>query len=405
MLFDGMAGGKYKRVSRRAQLLTNFQMTDGQWENLLIPINMAFFFRSSLEERMVTLYPSPAGAVESLLPLDAWNEIVEENPALAQLRPDIEALLVNRVGHAQELSRAEYYIAPIDECYRLVGLIRANWKGLSGGTEVWTEIGRFFCGAEIEGRPGRRGGPCLILSFKIEQAAWSHSRSPQRLRSSFASITQSPAQTIHTVALRCQIQIEVTRRRYTPEEQASMLDLFGEPERWSQTLRSLLGPTPAWLCRAFRTPRVTDLHVPCTFDFNVAATKYFEGLTDGEIPLHFLFSGTVFYADAEGVLQVAPISWEQEARYKLPVNVWREMMEAYYPNTVWLNLRRDVFDRLYQYKIQHGLPTWEQALESMLAGGRDGEHMSPNLVPGRSRRSPRRCSTRDTCCIPIARPR
>ncbi len=147
-LFDGLAGAKYRRVSRRAQLLSNFRITDAQWENLLIPINMAFFFRSSLENRIVTLYPSPAGAVESLLPLDAWNEIVQENVILAQLRPDIEALLVNRVGHAHELSRAEYYIAPIDECYRLVGLIRANWKGLSGGAEVWEEIGRFFSGLQ-----------------------------------------------------------------------------------------------------------------------------------------------------------------------------------------------------------------------------------------------------------------
>ncbi len=143
-LFDGMAGGKYRRVSRRAQLLASFKMTDAQWENLLIPINMAFFFHSSIEGRIIPLYPSPAGAVESLLPLDAWNEIVEQNAALNHLRPDIEALLVNRVGHAHELCCAEYYIAPIDECYRLVGLIRANWKGLSGGTEVWGEIGRFF---------------------------------------------------------------------------------------------------------------------------------------------------------------------------------------------------------------------------------------------------------------------
>jgi Family of unknown function (DUF5947) len=154
-LFDGMAGGKYKRVSRSVQLLSNFQMTDAQWENLLIPINMAFFFHSSVEGRIVTLYPSPAGAVESLLPLDAWNEIVQENEALRLLSSDIEALLVNRVGHAHELSQAEYYIAPIDECYRLVGLIRANWKGLSGGSEVWVEIGRFFSGlksrAEIVG--------------------------------------------------------------------------------------------------------------------------------------------------------------------------------------------------------------------------------------------------------------
>ena len=145
LLFSGQAT-KYRRVPLRFLLLQDFALSDAQWDSLLIPINMAFFFRSTLENRIVTLYPSPAGAVESLLPLDAWNEIVEENAILAQLRPDIEALLVNRVGHAHELSRAEYYIAPIDECYRLVGLIRANWKGLSGGTEVWEEIGRFFSG-------------------------------------------------------------------------------------------------------------------------------------------------------------------------------------------------------------------------------------------------------------------
>lgn len=143
-LFDGMSGRRYKRVSRHARQLDNFQMTDEQWENLLIPIGMAFFFHSSMEGRTVTLYPSPAGAVESLLPLDAWTEIVRQNLVLKELQPDIEALLMNRVGHTHELSQAEYFIAPIDECYRLVGLIRANWKGLSGGSEVWTEIGRFF---------------------------------------------------------------------------------------------------------------------------------------------------------------------------------------------------------------------------------------------------------------------
>src|SRR5580658_1150586 len=136
MLFDGMERSKYKRVARSAQYLAGFTMTDGQWESLLIPINMAFFFRLSAENRMIALYPSPAGAVESLLPLESWNEIAADNPALQSLRPDIEALLVNRVGHAYGVSRAEYYIAPIDQCYKLVGLIRSNWRGLSGGTEV-----------------------------------------------------------------------------------------------------------------------------------------------------------------------------------------------------------------------------------------------------------------------------
>jgi hypothetical protein len=143
-LFDGMTGGKYKRVSRRTWLLADFQISDGEWEELLIPINMAFFFYSSVHNRMVTLYPSPAGAVESLLPLEAWNEIVNSNPALRKLEPDIEALLVNRVGHAHGSAPPEYFVAPIDDCYRLVGLIRTHWKGLSGGNEVWEEIAGFF---------------------------------------------------------------------------------------------------------------------------------------------------------------------------------------------------------------------------------------------------------------------
>jgi len=143
-LFDGMTGSKYRRVSRRIVLLCDFQITDAQWDSLFIPINMAFFFRSSPEDRIAAFYPSPAGAVESLLQLDAWSEIALENPALNGLQPDVEALLVNRVGRASESTRSEYYIAPVDECYRLVGLIRSHWRGLSGGSEAWTEIAKFF---------------------------------------------------------------------------------------------------------------------------------------------------------------------------------------------------------------------------------------------------------------------
>jgi hypothetical protein len=204
------------------------------------------------------------------------------------------------------------------------------------------------------------------LSFKIEEAAVVPFAIAPTLAFKLRIVNADAGQTIHTVALRCQIQIEVARRRYTPDEQGKMRDLFGEPERWSQTLRSLLWTHASLVVPSFQDSTLTDLPIPCTFDFNVAATKYFEGLTGGEIPLCFLFSGTVFYADAEDVLQVAPISWEQEARYKLPVDVWREMMDSYYPNTVWLNLRRDAFERLYQYKTQHGIPTWEQALERVL---------------------------------------
>lgn len=156
LLFDGIQGAKYKRVSRRLRPVADFQMTDAQWESLMIPINMAFFLESSVEGRVIALYPSPAGAVESLLPLDAWSEIVEQNPAVRRLESDVEALLVSRVGYAHGAAAAEYYLAPLDECYRLVGLIRSNWRGLSGGTEVWTEVAGFF--SDLRSRADRIPG-------------------------------------------------------------------------------------------------------------------------------------------------------------------------------------------------------------------------------------------------------
>ena len=144
LLFAGREGGKFKLVPRNAQRLIDFQMTDAEWDGLLIPINLAFFVKSGVDSRVRAMYPSPAGATESLLPLETWNSIVQANPVLYQMQEDVEALLVNRVGYAREAGSAEYYLAPIDACYRLVGLIRLHWHGLSGGEAVWREIGNFF---------------------------------------------------------------------------------------------------------------------------------------------------------------------------------------------------------------------------------------------------------------------
>jgi hypothetical protein len=174
------------------------------------------------------------------------------------------------------------------------------------------------------------------------------------------------AEVIHTVTLHCQIQIEATRRHYAPEEQTKLADLFGEPERWSRTLRSLLWTHVSLVVPRFKGSTIVELQVPCTFDFNVATTKYFSALADGDIPVCFLFSGTAFYEDGESRLQVSPIPWEKEARFRLPVSTWRKVIDAYYPNTAWLCLRRDVFDRLHAYKTSRGVPTWEQAIEDLL---------------------------------------
>ena len=143
LLFTTQAGTKLRKLPRRIRFLPDFRMSEGLWNSLMIPIEMAFFFNSSPHGRVVAFYPSPAGPTESLLALDTWNEVVSENPALAEIIPDVEALLVNRVGAARGVP-AQYYIVPIDECYKLVGLIRLHWRGLSGGTEMWREINNYF---------------------------------------------------------------------------------------------------------------------------------------------------------------------------------------------------------------------------------------------------------------------
>jgi hypothetical protein len=204
------------------------------------------------------------------------------------------------------------------------------------------------------------------LRFCVESAAVVDFAASPLLGFALRIDNRSVDEVVHTIVLRCQIQIEATRRRYRADEQAGLTDLFGEPERWSRTLRSLLWTHVSHVVPRFTGSTRVELPVPCSFDFNVAATKYFAALEGGVLPLIFQFSGTAFYEDAAGSLQVAPISWEAEARFQLPADVWRSVMDAYYPNTAWLCLRRDVFDRLKAHKARQGIPTWEQTLENLL---------------------------------------
>jgi hypothetical protein len=205
------------------------------------------------------------------------------------------------------------------------------------------------------------------LSFEVAQASPLPYAVTPTLALRLRVMNDDPEQVIHTVALRCQVQIEATRRRYTAADQARLRDLFGEPERWGQTLRSMLWTHSSAVLPQFSGSGTVDLHLPCSFDFNVAATKYFHGLSDGEVPLCLQFSGTVFYADASAAMQVAPISWGKETRFRLPLTIWKEMMDLYYPNSAWLSLRRDAFEALLEYKVRNGIPTWEQTIERILA--------------------------------------
>jgi hypothetical protein len=137
--------GRWKLIPRDARLLPSFQMADATWEGFALPINLAFFFHSTRAGKMVALYPSPAGATESLLPLSSWQTLERDNPCLLRMERDVEALLVHRLGEAREC-----YLAPIDVCYELVGIIRLRWRGLSGGDKVWEELRNFF--ARLKGQ-------------------------------------------------------------------------------------------------------------------------------------------------------------------------------------------------------------------------------------------------------------
>lgn len=170
---------------------------------------------------------------------------------------------------------------------------------------------------------------------------------------------------VHVVTLNTQIRIATRHRHYTALEQERLVEVFGEAHRWGETLNSLLWTHSVVLVPPFTGETVVDMPVTCTYDFEVVSGKYFHGLENGAVPLEFLFRGTVFYAGDTG-LQVAQISWEKEAHYELPVGVWKETLEHYFPNSAWVRLRSDVFDRLYGYKSRNGLPTWEAALERLL---------------------------------------
>jgi hypothetical protein len=186
------------------------------------------------------------------------------------------------------------------------------------------------------------------------------------------TVANEPAsQAIHTAILHVQIQIEPTKRRYSPAEKEKLFELYGSPDRWGQTLRNSLWTHAVTTLRGFSGSTTAHLPVPCTYDLHVSAAKYFYALEEGEVALLFLFSGTVFY-EAAGKLQAELIPWSKEARFRLPIERWQELMQQHYPDGAWLALHQDVFDRLYAFKRRHGLLSWEETINLLLAE-RSGE--------------------------------
>jgi len=170
---------------------------------------------------------------------------------------------------------------------------------------------------------------------------------------------------IHSILLRCQVQIEPRRRRHATVEQDRLTDLFGEPGRWGETLRPLLWTQTTLVVPAFETNVEVDLPVTCTYDFEVTSAKYLQSLDDGDVPLLFLFSGTVF-AKAENGFRVQQVPWDRQASYRMPIAVWRTLMDSYFPGSGWIRLRRDSLDALQRYRARNSLASWEEAIGALL---------------------------------------
>lgn len=209
------------------------------------------------------------------------------------------------------------------------------------------------------------------LRFNIGSVAAMANAATPTLALGLHIANEPAAEQIHSIALNLQFHIEPARRRYSDEEKFALADLFGEPERWGSTVRPLYWTTLQAAVPGFAGETDFELRVPCSYDFNVAATKYFHAVENGDVPVTLMFSGTVFYV-AGGQMQAAPVPWSQEASCRIPVQVWKDMMALHYPNAAWLAIRRDVFERMVRYKARHGLPTWEQTMEHVLAAAGEG---------------------------------
>jgi hypothetical protein len=181
-------------------------------------------------------------------------------------------------------------------------------------------------------------------------------------------IDESDGRPIRSVLLDVQIQIAARRRRYAGAEGERLLELFGAPDRWATTLRTLPWTRATLVVPPFTGATAVDLHVPVTYDLEVTAAKYLAALEGGEVPLELLFSGTVFFAGPKGLLQTARIAWDSDVDYRLPVSVYRQAVDRHFPNSAWLRLGRGSFDRLTAYKARHAFASWDAAIDSLLEG-------------------------------------
>jgi Family of unknown function (DUF6084) len=179
-------------------------------------------------------------------------------------------------------------------------------------------------------------------------------------------LTESTGVRMHAVVLRCQIRIEPARRRYDAAEAERLLELFGATPQWSESLKPMQFASVGVMVPSFTDQVEVDLPVPCTYDFEVGSAKYLHGLDHGEIPMLLLFSGTAFRRTDDGRFEVELVPWSLEDRRRVPVAVWRDLMDRFFPNSGWIRLHRESLDALLRFKAARAVPTWDDAIAALL---------------------------------------
>lgn len=204
------------------------------------------------------------------------------------------------------------------------------------------------------------------LSFRVSDVAALPSAAVPTIVARLHIANAKPEEPVRSIGLNCQVRIQPLGRSYTAMEEARLLDLFGERERWARTMTPLLWTNLSLNVPGFSAEGTVELPLPCTMDFDVAATKFFYGLEAGFITVSVLFSGTVFYTSWSGALQIAQIPWDLEARFALPVQAWKDAMQAHYGAAAWFRLPSETFDRLYRFRVARGITDWDRLMNELI---------------------------------------
>ena len=385
--------GPYRPTGSRTVWLGGLELGDELWASFRIPIGLAFFFRSSTAGGVVAFYPSPAGTTECELELGTWNELVAANPILAGLETDAEALIVNRLDEARQ-----YAIVPIDDCYRLVGLVKVRWEGISGGVHMGRCRGRVLrrdraaggmTDVQVAASPGTQAAPGLELEVTGARASMSHA-APTLV---FALRAAEPTgrRDLHRRALdpdphRPRAALarrrdpraarRPLRRRRSAGRRRRPASCGREVDR-ARAVASLIGPTSSCPCRAATTSRWRR---PST------STR----CPDGDVPLSFHFSGRIFYRGDDGRLQVVLAPWSS-ATFRLPVTTWKKMIDWHYPGSGWIRVRRR----------DARAPAAAQGRPGAAHLRRDGRRDARRRRPARDRRARRVPALRGLRAVPL----